>query len=749
MPISIQPAMLKFKDSNGEYRNADCLKGDKGDQGETGQTGATGADGVSPTVSVSEITGGHQVTITDGTGNHSFNVMDGEPDPTDIASAVTDWMDTNIHEDPTVVIDASLNTSGAAADAKAAGDEIRELKSAIADLDSAVFDTERIENTIASSRTVLDSKINKTTGIFESANGHQIDIYDIDDLDSVYIYSSFTTGEGYAYYSDSVALASIGSDGTGFNSFVTKIEPNTDAEFLIYSFPSGVKWLALCHRKSGGGNTKAYTVTIKKDSKLEEIENDIQEQIDGLVDDIKAIDNKTNEIPNKIPYTDVEVGNVSPPNANIEFTSKVMAEGSKLGDICDIFRSAILTSEYMKTAHRIGTTKPGSTTNYNYAHCPSIEIKGTKAYISAFQRTEATVDSYIFDDASSQLFIVDCDTLEQEDSIAIAEHGDTVDNSNITFATGSGACQAVFVSENTLRCVFVALLSDGLWHQCYRDYNVQSGQMSGINFCKIIDENNVSHDFTTQAAADYIQSMDYNSEPVDLSDWSTLTDAQKTSRIVNKPNTNIVCQPTKIGDKWLVACGCLNKWADMPILETEDWINFKYWATPSYPGGTENHAKFEMALTSGTQGSVTYIYSATRQEIKGTLRVMKINSGNTDQTQKGVVTQCVDIPDANPSRPFILKDGSGNLIISHILTSARLEGSALTVVNRNSFAYKGYADLPPMVYPSFAEYGNNLIVTMMIPYALYICKLPKLTSLPTQFRIVEAIAKYAELSFSN
>lgn len=40
--------------------------------------GEDGADGVSPSVSVTTITGGHKVTITDAEGSHAFNVMDGE-----------------------------------------------------------------------------------------------------------------------------------------------------------------------------------------------------------------------------------------------------------------------------------------------------------------------------------------------------------------------------------------------------------------------------------------------------------------------------------------------------------------------------------------------------------------------------------------------------------------------------------------------------------------------------------------------
>lgn len=52
----------------------------------------------------------------------------GSVDPSAIASAVADWCDENITEDPTVVIDKSLLTEGAAADAKAAGDRIGVLE---------------------------------------------------------------------------------------------------------------------------------------------------------------------------------------------------------------------------------------------------------------------------------------------------------------------------------------------------------------------------------------------------------------------------------------------------------------------------------------------------------------------------------------------------------------------------------------------------------------------------------------------
>ena len=52
--------------------------GINGIDGKNGTDGVNGADGVSPTVEVTEITGGHTVTITDKDGTKSFDVLDGK-----------------------------------------------------------------------------------------------------------------------------------------------------------------------------------------------------------------------------------------------------------------------------------------------------------------------------------------------------------------------------------------------------------------------------------------------------------------------------------------------------------------------------------------------------------------------------------------------------------------------------------------------------------------------------------------------
>ena len=62
-------------------------KGEQGIQGQKGETGAQGpagdkgADGVSPEISITKITGGHTVTITDASGTETFDVMDGAQGP--------------------------------------------------------------------------------------------------------------------------------------------------------------------------------------------------------------------------------------------------------------------------------------------------------------------------------------------------------------------------------------------------------------------------------------------------------------------------------------------------------------------------------------------------------------------------------------------------------------------------------------------------------------------------------------------
>jgi len=69
IPAVIDAALQEAKDS-GEFDGKD---------GKDGKDGEDGADGFSPIVSVSEITGGHEISITDAQGTETFDVLDGKP----------------------------------------------------------------------------------------------------------------------------------------------------------------------------------------------------------------------------------------------------------------------------------------------------------------------------------------------------------------------------------------------------------------------------------------------------------------------------------------------------------------------------------------------------------------------------------------------------------------------------------------------------------------------------------------------
>lgn len=63
----------------------------------------------------------------------------GSVDPEDIAEIVTDWLDDHVDPETGYVLDDTLSIAGAAADAKAAGDAVDELKSAISEVDGDIY----------------------------------------------------------------------------------------------------------------------------------------------------------------------------------------------------------------------------------------------------------------------------------------------------------------------------------------------------------------------------------------------------------------------------------------------------------------------------------------------------------------------------------------------------------------------------------------------------------------------------------
>ena len=100
--------------------------------------------------------------------------------PTDVANAVTDWLDDNIPTGQTVVVDQSLTVSGAAADAKKTGDQLSDLKSAIDVEDQKINFTRKWNgvNYLCTESSVKAKSINNQGNLVTAANPRAISTLD-------------------------------------------------------------------------------------------------------------------------------------------------------------------------------------------------------------------------------------------------------------------------------------------------------------------------------------------------------------------------------------------------------------------------------------------------------------------------------------------------------------------------------------------------------------------------------------------
>ena len=128
--------------------------------------------------------------------------------PEQIKAAVEEWLAENVDPETGYVLDKTLSIEGAAADAKAAGDEVNELKSAIGNIDgavdSALFD---ISANIADVTDLADGYI-KDDGTIGSANNY---VYTQNYIEikpgATYAFSGYNTMSIAKYSSDKTFLS--------------------------------------------------------------------------------------------------------------------------------------------------------------------------------------------------------------------------------------------------------------------------------------------------------------------------------------------------------------------------------------------------------------------------------------------------------------------------------------------------------------------------------------------------------------
>ena len=162
----------------------------------------------------------------------------------EIAEQVSEWLEENIHEDPTVVIDASLSVSGAAADAKATGDEIAELKADLSDVESTIYcDAKRITASYLTGTDLNNAYvwISKDVFVPKGQSGKLVCLNQSDkrnDGKTLHIILLSTSdGESFKILNDITVL----SVSTGVNVYISKeLTSEQNVYFGFYSTNAGI-----------------------------------------------------------------------------------------------------------------------------------------------------------------------------------------------------------------------------------------------------------------------------------------------------------------------------------------------------------------------------------------------------------------------------------------------------------------------------------------------------------------------------
>lgn len=182
-----------------------------------------------------------------------------------IPGLVSEWLEENV-EPTTPVIDASLSIAGAAADAKATGDKVNELKNAINTLGDVVIDEYAFGNDI------IHYNISPSTGKWLAAPSYDFHYFEKPtNAKLLYIKSNATNGTIYALLSADDAHISGDEPSYATGCTRTLIPANTDAYVII---PDDCKYIWITKTLSSGSYEPQY---IGFSIKLSDVENELAE----------------------------------------------------------------------------------------------------------------------------------------------------------------------------------------------------------------------------------------------------------------------------------------------------------------------------------------------------------------------------------------------------------------------------------------------------------------------------------------
>ena len=370
------------------------------------------------------------------------------------------------------------------------------------------------------------------------------------------------------------------------------------------------------------------------------------------------------------------------------------------------------TQKLFNTARLCGADAEHIRLGSYYAHIPALTVIGDKAYIVAFENKSNATDSVVY--GTIELFVVDLVNWSVIEQISIATPGLACESDTLKY--GGIDPNVLNINDTTLRIIFATQLSDGVNCVCYRDYTVANGALGDIRLCKISDGTTV-HDFNISGVKAVCGAFS-----------------------ATNPMLNMDTQYATRNGEHYIGLGVDSVYANIPILKTTDFITFTYWATPTVEG---NAAQYECACMVGTtpQGQ-NVLFTATRQTRSAQkMLLMKVSLDD------GSVMESTWIPDGNARPLWYYNNG---LYLFHIQNEDRCVStiSSVSTSALRDTSIGSVADSFAMVYPAIAEYGEELVISYMRQYELYIAKIPKLP-IYNRNQVIPMLNKFLDLFVSE
>lgn len=499
--------------------------------------------------------------------NYAENIAD------PVSGIVTEWLADHISQG--YAVDNTLTISGAAADAKKTGDEIRELQG---DLYKPTINK-------FNKKLVLENKYyvpGAAVPIKDSPTWNLTELLSVEDWNGssdlwfkAYGFTDYSTGYRafvYCFDSEGNYIATASSTTAGEKSF-----SGDPYRCKVFTLASGTALIRVQYYSS----IENYNIGVFY------AENWSETYIPPYVPKFTTPNDVEDIIDDRLSLESVNYGI----NNGINILNNVNAVG--------IIQTAFNSAKNTKIAHQVRAKLYGG--RYSHDGTLAIDPNGI-AYVAYTANAVDTGDSPSNTNAFVNLAIFNADTLSISSSITnkeIAKFGDSI--SDMTIISGCGVANLV-IKNNIIIIIFSAKLSDNKWYLLRRIYNPANDTLSSIEICKISTGGN-TFDFTTETIS---------------------------TNIVSLSNTNnfisVNAQIAEYNGAYYMGMCVVDQIRSGVILTTTDMLNYSVWLIPDI---VNSNACYECACYVKNNS----LYYAVRQSIENYLVLCKINVANKTITQ--------------------------------------------------------------------------------------------------------------------